>query len=113
MPQFAEPVIPDESAYKADEIRNPVRVQYDQTIPGSRLASGGGFGRDDKLRHTLLMGLGRDYRPANFFPTYLVNQSSVRTENLLVQSRGSNQLGSLDQVRFFNVSIPDAGCTDE
>ena len=40
MPQLAEPVIPDESAYKADEIRNPlifnmIRLFLD---PGSRPA---------------------------------------------------------------------------
>ena len=49
MSQFAEPVIPDESAY-ADEIRNPVKVQYNQILSGSRLASAAaGLGRDDEL----------------------------------------------------------------
>ena len=48
MSQFAEPVIPDEAAYKAGEIRNPVKVQYNQILSGSRLASAvGGLGRDD------------------------------------------------------------------
>ncbi len=49
MSQFAEPVIPDESAY-ADEIRNPLKVQYNQILSGSRLASRfAGLGRDDEL----------------------------------------------------------------
>jgi hypothetical protein len=53
MSQLAEPVIPDESAY-ASEIRNPVKVQYDQILSGSRLASAaGGLGQDDELRHSL------------------------------------------------------------
>jgi hypothetical protein len=48
-PQFAMPVIPDESAY-ADEIRNPAKGQYNKAISGSRLASAAcGLGRDDEL----------------------------------------------------------------
>ena len=44
---------------KASEIRNPVKVQYNQILSGSRLASaGGGLGRDDKLRESLLRGEG-------------------------------------------------------
>jgi hypothetical protein len=43
----------------ADEIRNPVKVQYNQILFGSRLASAaGGLGRDDSLRHSLLEGRG-------------------------------------------------------
>ncbi len=67
----------------------------------------------DKLRYSFEKGRGSDYPPVHLLPTYLVNKGCVRTEDLLVQSRCSNQLGSLDQVRFFNVSVSDAGCTDE
>ncbi len=56
---MTEPVIPDESAHRADKIRNQVTVQYNQTISGSRLASaGGGLGRDDRLRRSPLKGGG-------------------------------------------------------
>jgi hypothetical protein len=56
MAQFTASVILDESA-KADEIRNPAKVLYDQPLSGSRLASSaGGLGRDDELRHSLLRG---------------------------------------------------------
>jgi hypothetical protein len=49
MSYFAASVIPDEAA-KAAEIRNPVKVQYYQTLSGSRLASAGGrLDRDDAL----------------------------------------------------------------
>jgi hypothetical protein len=49
MSQIAGAVIPDEPA-KADEIRNPVKVQYKQTLSGSRLASVSvGLGRDDEF----------------------------------------------------------------
>ena len=49
MSQIAEAVIPDEPS-KAGEIRNPVKVQYKQTLSGSRLASVNvGLGRDDEF----------------------------------------------------------------
>jgi hypothetical protein len=58
MTQFAEPVIPDESAL-VDEIRKPVRIQYNQIISRSRLASRfAGLGRDDESRNSLLKGEG-------------------------------------------------------
>jgi hypothetical protein len=43
MSQFAAPVIPDERRFA-------VKVQYNQILSGSRLASAwGGLGRDDEL----------------------------------------------------------------
>jgi len=35
MSQFAEPFIPDEAAYKAGKIRNPVKVQWRHLVSGS------------------------------------------------------------------------------
>ena len=53
MSQIAESVIPDESAM-ADEIRNPVKTQYDQISFGSRLAFRlAELARDDEFRHNV------------------------------------------------------------
>jgi len=42
---------------KAGEIRNPVKVEYNQTLSGSRLASRStGLGRDDVLQHSTSKG---------------------------------------------------------
>ena len=42
---------------KADEIRNPVKIQYNHSLSGSRLASRfAGLGRDDESQHSLLRG---------------------------------------------------------
>ena len=42
------------SAALRGEIRNPVKVQYNQILSGSRLASAAaGLGRDDELRNIL------------------------------------------------------------
>jgi len=72
MSQFAEPVIPD-------EIGNPVKVQYNQIIPGSRLKSAaGGLGWDDKLRHSLLKGRGKLLPPGKPFPD-LPNKPELRS----------------------------------
>ena len=39
------------------DIRNPVRIQYNQIIPGSGLASAAsGLGRDDELMRSLFRG---------------------------------------------------------
>ena len=76
---MTEPVIPDESAHRADKIRNPVKVTNCDTVSKR--------------------GGGSDYPPVHLLPTYLVNKSCVRTEDFLVQSRCSNQLSSLDQLR--------------
>ena len=46
------------------ENRNPVKSQYNQISPGSRLASAGGLGRDDDLRHSL--SCGNDKRKISF-----------------------------------------------
>ena len=47
------------SAASRGEIRNPVKVQYNQIISGSRLASRfAGLGRDDESRHSLLGEMG-------------------------------------------------------
>ncbi len=69
MSQFAAPVIPDESA-KADEIRNPLKVQYNQILSGSRLAPApGGLGRDDELRGSRLRleGTSSDHAEVNTY----------------------------------------------
>ena len=69
MSQFAAPVIPDESA-KADEIRNPLKVQYNQILSGSRLVPApGGLGRDDELRGSRLRleGTSSDHAEVNTY----------------------------------------------
>jgi hypothetical protein len=87
MSQFAEPVIPDESAYGGqdpwfDRLTTLSKVEGESseismtsfdvwfpafagTLSGSRLASAsGGLGRDDELRHSRLREEGTCRRPA-------------------------------------------------
>jgi len=74
MSQFAEPVIPDERRF-AGEIRNPVKGQYNQILSGSRLASaGGGLGRDDELRRSLLRADGICSYPAELSEQAYINK---------------------------------------
>jgi len=64
MSQFTDPSFRTSAASRG-EIRNPLKVQYNQTLSGFRLASAAsGLGRDDELRHNQLGGEGECSYPA-------------------------------------------------